>query len=200
MDPYLSRTYRGGGGRHVTLPAPLLCLEADIIASLSGRDFPSIWSCGHDWSRARDVLLELADLLLTQTRDSSERLIHLILFDERTPQTHTLEFSKGALNSLQAGWQRVVVGALATLLLDPERYDHAMEGQRVEMHTQWRRGPQSSRGLRRSLGGLASQDFLCAILARADVRALEAIERRLEHWPRDLMRRIRSAAAVALYV
>ena len=54
--------------------------------------------------------------------------------------------------------------------------------------------------LRRTLGRLASQDWLCVLLTEADGPALEVIEAKLEQWPRELRRRTKSAAAVALYV
>lgn len=40
---------------------------------------------------------------------------------ERTTQTHIFEFLEKAFNGLQAIWQRLVIAALDTLLLDPER-------------------------------------------------------------------------------
>lgn len=199
MDPFLARTGRGGGGRRVIMPAPLLCLEADIMASLAGKGFPCIWSCGHDWSRARGALRDLADLLLTPAKGSRERLIHRIHADEAMPQTHAREFSGGALNALAAVWQRRVVGALATLLLDPEHYEHARDGQHLKAHSELVYGTSGSRKLHGPLGRLASQDFLCVMLSGADVPTLKTIERQLERWPSDLRRRIRNAAAVALY-
>lgn len=109
------------------LPAPLLSLESDIMASLAGKDFPSIWSCGRDWSRARTALLDPADILPTRSRDNGPRLIHRTLVYERTTQTHIFQFSEKAFNGLQAVWQRLVIAALATLLLDPERCDHSFD-------------------------------------------------------------------------
>jgi hypothetical protein len=200
MDPFLSRTDRGGGGSKMTLPAPLLSLESDIMASLTGRPFPCIWSCGCDWSRARTALFDLTDILLTRSKDNGERLIHRILVDERTPHTHIFQFSEKALNGLQASWQRLVISALATLLLDPERYDHAVDGQPWQAHAQLIRGAWAALRLRRTLGRLASQDWLCVIMAGADGPTLKTIEARLDQWPRDLRRRTKSAAAVALFV
>ena len=200
MDPFLSRTDRGGGGARMKLPAPLLSLEADIMASLSGRAFPSIWSCGPDWSRARLAMVDLTDILLTRSKDSGQRLIQRVLVDEWTPHPHISQFSEGALNGLQAVWQRLVMSALAALLMDPERYDHAVDGRPWQAHAQLIRGAWGALRLRRTLGRLASQDWLCVLLAEADGPALKAIEARLRRWPQDLRRRTRNAAAVAMYV
>jgi hypothetical protein len=169
------------------------------MASLAGKSFPFIWSCGHDWRLARGALLDLADLLLAPAKGGLDRLIHRIHADEAMPKTQAPTFSEGALNALEAVWQRRVVGALATLLLDPERYDHASEGQHLKAHSQLVYGTSGSRRLHGPLGRLASQDFLCVMLSGADVPTLKTIERRLEHRPSDLRRRIRNAAAVSRY-
>ncbi|MGZ3371339.1 MAG: hypothetical protein ACXU8X_20665 [Caulobacteraceae bacterium] len=184
----------------MVLPAPLLSLESDIMASLTGRAFPSIWSCGRDWSRARTALLDLSGILLTRSDDNKQYLIHRILAYEWTPQTHIFQFSEGAFNGLQAIWQRLVITALATLLLDPELYEHSFDGRRWQVHAQLIRGGWAALRLRRALERLASEDCLCLLLAGADGPTLKTIQAKLEQWPRDLRRRTRSAAAVALFV
>lgn len=128
------------------------------MASLAGRAFPSIWSCGRDWSRARTALLDMRGSALTKSTDNGRHLINRLLVDERTPQTQIFQLSEKALNSVQAGWQRLVIGALAMLLLI---LNDTVDGQPCQAHAQLFHGVWAGLRLRRTLGRLATQDWLC---------------------------------------
>jgi hypothetical protein len=201
VDRMLTREDRGRAGSKVILPAPLLCLETDVLACLAGSGLPSIWCCGHEWNYAREAMHDLADILLTREKGAaSARLIHRVLMCERMPTPQGGEFSSGSLNVLSAAWQRHVVSALAALLLDPERYSHVQNHHRLNVHDQLVYGIAGSRRVNGPLGRIAISDLFCSVLSGANREVLEKIEGQLGLWPHHLRHRIRSAAAASLHI
>lgn len=198
-DRYMRQRSRGGGSRS-QLPTLVLCLETDICASLQGRPLPDLWCTGRSWGAARPVVSHIADLLLTSCRGSRDRLIHLIAEDDWMPQTQTLQFAKNTFVHLGAFWQRRLLENCARLLVDPARYEHLQQGQRLNIHAELAYGRNGQARARRSLGRMATSDLFSLVLAYADDVPLQSLERRVAAWPRPIAARLRQAASVAIYI
>lgn len=97
-------------------------------------------------------------------------------------------------------WQRRILESAATLLLDPDRYDHWWDGGPVRPHEDLAYGKLGAIRTRGPLGHLATQDLLCLVLSYAADPALRALDQQLPTWAPELRHRIRSAAAVALHL
>lgn len=199
-DPFRRKLTRGSwpSGSFTALG---ICLEEDIRAALKGAELPDHWCLGRDWSQARAVLMDLADLLLTQAREGPQRLIHLLADGDLIPRAQASQFSRGCFTSMGAFWQRRLLEACARLLIDPNRFAHLEAGRQLNVHAELSYGRRNSHARARSvLARLAASDPLCLLLAYADEHQLLHFEERIRAWPTPLTNRMASAAAVAIYM
>ena len=198
-DPFRCSQNRGGG-RSGSFSVLGSCLEADIGSALGGAKLPDRWCLGRDWPQARIVLTDLTDLLLTQARGSRERLIHRFADGDWIPQEQASQFASGCFTSIGAFWQRRLLESCARLLIDPTRFAHLEDGQRLNVHAELAYGRIGQERARSALGQLANSDLLCLLLAYAGEKHLAELAPRIRAWPAPLTKRVASAAAVALYI
>lgn len=198
-DPF-RRAGQRRGGRKGALSVLGFCLENDICSALRGSAFPDCWCVGPHWPAARTVLMDLADLLLTQARGSRERLIHRFADGDWLPQEQAAQFGPGSFPSIGAFWQRRLLESCARILIDPSRFDHLEDGRRLNVHAELAYGRIGQKRARSALGGLATSDLLSLLFAYAEDSRLAEMEARIRRWPASLTKRIGPAAAVALYI
>ena len=198
-DPFrLARHRRGGrSGSFSTLGA---CLERDIGLALRGTPLPDCWCLGPHWPTARAVLIDLADLLLSQVRGGRERLVHLIAEGDWIPAAQASQFAEGCFPFLGAFWQRRIVESCARILIDPAIFEHLEDGRRLNVHAELAFGRVGQKKARNALGNLATSDLLSLLFAYMGESQLEKMEARVRCWPAPLARRVASATAVALYI
>ena len=199
-DPF-RRSQARGGGAGGSFTALGFCLEEDISAALKGAELPDHWCLGREWSQARVVLMDLADLLLTRAREGHQRLIHLLADGDSIPRAQASQFSRGCFTSMSAFWQRRLLEGCARLLIDPTRFTHLEAGSQLNVHAELSYGRRNSYARARSVHArLAASDPLCLLLAYAEEHHLMHLEERIRAWPEPLTNRVASAAAVALYM
>lgn len=198
-DPF-RRSGRQRGGRKGSFSVLGSCLEDDIHSALGGAPFAGYWCIGTKWPAARSVLIDLADILLTQARGSSERLIHRFADGDWIPQEQAAQFAQGCFPMLGAFWQRRILESCARVLIDPLLFDHLEDGRRLNVHAELAYGRIGQQKARSVLGNLATSDLLSLLFAHMEEGALARFERRIRHWPAPIAKRVGAAAAVALYI
>ena len=198
-DPFRRASQRRGG-RKGGLSALGFCLENDICSALRGSAFPDSWCVGPSWPAARTVLMDLADLLLTQARGSRERLIHRFANGDWLPQEQAAQFGKGSFPLIGAFWQRRLLESCARILIDPSRFEHLEDGHRLNVHSELAYGRIGQQRARSALGRLATSDLLSLLFAYVEERHLAEMEQRIRRWPAPLTNRVAAAASVALYI
>lgn len=198
-NPFM-RSAQRRGGRRGSFSVLGYCLESDICSALRGAPLPECWCLGTEWSTARTVLLNLADLLLTHARGSRERLIHRFAEGDWIPQAQARHFAQGCFPFVGAFWQRRILETCARILIDPLLFNHLSDGHRLNVHAELAFGRVGQQKARSLLGSLATSDILSLLFAYIGEGELERLEPRIRHWPAPLARRVGAAAAVALYI
>lgn len=198
-DPFRQARHRRGG-RSGSLSVLGFCLERDICSALRGAPLPECWCLGTRWPAARAVLIDLADLLLSQARGSRERLIHRFASDDWIPQGQASQFAEGCFPLLGAFWQRRILESCARILIDPSVFQHLEDGRRLNVHAELAHGRIGQQKARSLLGSLATSDLMSLLFAYMGESQLTKLEPRMRRWPAPLAKRVAGAAAVALYI